>query len=294
MVTSARQKICSAVWIFFETALSPRIARVTVARSEYTTPSRSLVVRGLKSLLKKTAPGKLVRTRKYTAYRSINHNGRAVGPNLRGIARLLSERTWSQGSHERVSDGRKGPAWKGPNGGQRRGKAVDAQVTRLAKMSASARQSASMMRMTKMTFVALEHHKLVPVDAQRVVVDAKRRLGTAIDIVCQRGNDELVLVELKAGYAGSRVAAAMLKGRKCQMKGPLAKAQDTVLHRHLAQLATTASLFRAEAGTMRALKTKKIAKVSAALLYVNENGSELHALPDWWTRKASKLVEFIT
>lgn len=253
-----------------------------------------MVTRGLKSLVRKTARGKLVRARSYTAYRAVNHNNKPVGPKLRGIARLLSETLWSRGVHELVSDGRRGPAWTGPDGGQRRGRAVDAQVTRLCKMSEAARRDASMMRMTRMTFAALAHHGLVPVDAQRVVVDGKRRLATAVDIVCQRGTDELVLVELKAGYAGSRTAAALWGGRPCFMKGPLAKARDSVLHRHLAQLAATTALFRSETGTMQALKRKQVTTVSAALLYVNEQGSELHALPDWWARRATKLLDAIT
>ena len=209
------------------------------------------------------------------------------------MSRRLGEKIWSAGLHDNVSDGRRGSAWRGENGGLRRGAAIDAQVSRLAKMSAAARKRATMMRLTRLTFAALDHYELTPLTAQRVVLDGDRRLGTAIDVVCVKGSSELVLVELKCGYAGSRTAPALLGGRAQKMKGPLAAAKDSVLHRHLAQLAATHHLFCAEIGTMQALKRKGIENVSGVLLYVNENGTELHNLNSWWSARARRLLDFI-
>ena len=98
-----------------------------------------MVLRGLKSLISK-APGKLVRARAYTAYRAIGASGKPHGPNLRGVARRLGETIFSAGELSIAPSSRfKGKTWSGPDGGIRRGKAVDAQVSRLAKASAAAR-----------------------------------------------------------------------------------------------------------------------------------------------------------
>ena len=103
-----------------------------------------------------------------------------------------------------------------------------------------------MLTLTRMVFVALEHHNMVPVDAQRVVCDASRRLGTAVDIVAMRGA-RLVLVELKCGFHGRKdLPARDANGKLCMLKAPLTKAKDCVLHRHFAQLAATLALFKSE------------------------------------------------
>ena len=139
-------------------------------------------------------------------------------------------------------------------------------------------------------FAALEHHKLEPVDAQRCVADAKRKLGTACDIVAQRSDDELVFVELKCGYPGTTKKRALARA----MKAPLQRARDTHLHRHFAQLAATLALFEAETGTQKALEAKGIARVSAVLLYVDDTESTLFELPEWWRRRGDSLLARIT
>lgn len=170
--------------------------------------------RGVKALIKRTAVGKLVRAKKYTCYRAIGPSGRPVGPKLRGVARRLADVVWSTGTIPMpASAGFRGTTWRGAGGGLRRGKAVDAQVSRLAKASARTRLGARMLKLTRLTFVALQHHGLTPIEAQRVVIDRRRNLGTAIDVVCQRGASELVLVELKSGYGGDRATPAQRPGK---------------------------------------------------------------------------------
>ena len=252
------------------------------------------LVRGLKALIKKTAPGKLVRARAYTCYRATGPSGKPTGPKLRGVARRLSEVVFTDGELPSLPSRHKGAAWRGRDGGLRRGKAVDSQVSRLSKGSATAREGATMLKLTRHCFAALAHHELTPVEAQRVVLDRRRGVATAVDVVCQRGADELVLVELKCGYRGNRAAPIRKLGKPVKMRAPLRTATDCALHRHLAQLAATHALFLREEGTRRALERKGVATVSGALLYVDDDASELHALPDWWARRADKLLDRIS
>lgn len=254
------------------------------------------IVRGLKALVKKTAPGKLVRTKQYTCYKATGATGRPTGPKLRGVARRLGEVVFSNGELPMLptASHHKGTAWRGIDGGIRRGKAVDSQVSRLAKGSAAARKDATMLKLTRHCFAALAHHNLKPVEAQRVVLDPRRGIATAADVVCQRADDELVLVELKCGYRGNRAAPVRANGQVVKMKAPLKTATDCALHRHLAQLAATHALFLRETGTMKALANKGVTNVTGALLYVDDEASELHELPDWWRRRARRLLDSIS
>jgi len=257
-----------------------------------------MVVRGLKSLIAKTSPGKLVKAKQYTAYRATTDSGRPRGPKLRGVARLLEAHVFSEGTVPRQSDDgpsgyANGKLWGG--NGYRRGAAVDAQVSKLAKASERARSGARKLQLTSHTFDALAYHKLQPIEAQRVVLDERQRLATAVDIVCTNKAcaEELVLVELKTGYRGDRSAPVESARSKSllKMKAPLTKAHDCALHRHLAQLSATRALFVREASTMQALAQKGITRVSGLLLYVTPTASEVHALPEWWSKRGDKLLE---
>mgnify|MGYP001244084966 CR=1 FL=1 len=242
---------------------------------------------GVRSLLVKTAPGKFS-PGKFACFRLKSSTGRATGVKMRGITKLLNEKVYSKGALQYGKAAWRGTVWKGQKGGLRRGKAVDAQVSRLANVSEKARRSAKMLKFTRLAFSALSYHKLVPVGSQRVVLNDNKRLGTAIDVVCMRGDDELVLVELKCGFAGNRASPVV---PKAFMKAPLHKAVDCALHRHFAQLAATTALFTREAGTLRALKNKGVSKVSSVLLYIDDSGSEKHELPDWWCRRGIKILD---
>ncbi len=256
-----------------------------------------IMVRGLKSLIAKTSPGKLVKARKYTCYRATTESGRPRGAKLRGVARLLEAHVFSDGELPQQTDG--GPSgyaggkfWKG--NGFRRGAAVDAQVSKLAKASANARRGARKLQLTNHVFDALAYHKLEPIEAQRVVLDERRGLATAIDIVCKNKErtDEIVIVELKTGYRGDRSAPVLgLRGAVRKMNAPLGTAHDCALHRHLAQLSATRELFVREAATMKALHVKGITRVVGMLLYVTPLASEVHALPAWWSKRGERLLD---
>ena len=250
------------------------------------------MVRGVRALLKRTAPGKLSKSGKYACYRARTESNRPTGPKLRGITKLLAKRLYSSAdlpTSGGAGGGWSGTAWRGPNGGLRRGRAVDAQVSRLANASARLRKHSKMLKLTRLCFNALEYHGLVPVGSQRVVIDRRRGIGTAADVVCTRGNHQLVLVELKTGFGGDRT-----KGVGTCMQSPLPKAKDTHVNRHFAQLAVTHHLFTQETETLAKLKAKGIDEVSACVLYVNADVSELFDLPVWWTRRAERILDRIT
>ena len=246
------------------------------------------MLRGVRALLKRTAPGKLSKSGGLACYRARTSTNRATGPKLRGITKRLAERLHSSAALPSVGSWR-GGTWAGAGGGLRRGKAVDAQVTRLANASALMRKHSKMLKLTRLFFNALSYHGLTPVGSQRVVIDARRRLGTAADVVCTRGSHELVLVELKTGFGGDRT-----KGVGTYMQSPLTKVKDCHIHRHFAQLAVTLHLFKQEQETLAKLEAKGIDRVSGCVLYVDADLSEKFELPEWWERRGARLVDRIS
>lgn len=245
------------------------------------------MVRGIRSLIQKTAPGKLSRSGANACFRARTSSNRPTGPKLRGITKLLAQKLYSSATPPSSSAWR-GSTWSGEGGGLRRGKAVDAQVSRLAKASVAMRKRSKMLKLTRLFFNALAYHGLVPVDAQRVVISKENGLGTAADVVCTRGDHELVLVELKTGFGGDRTQSA-----GTFMKTPLSKAKDSHIHRHFAQLAVTLHLFNQESSTLAKLRAKGIDQVSGCVLYVDGDLSEKFDLPAWWERRGARIVDRI-
>ena len=254
-------------------------------------------VRGLKTLIVKTSPGRLVKSKRNAGYRATGEDGKVRGPRLRGVARMLDEHVFS-GAQLPTQTGA-GPSglgqfWGGD--GRKRGAAVDAQVSKLAKSTQSVRNSSRQLQLTRVTFNALEYHHLEPIEAQRVVLDERRRLATAVDVMCYNKDrvDELVLVELKTGFPGDRsLPARDSRGEAIKMKAPLATARDCALHRHLAQLSATRELFVREASTMKALHKKGITRVVGVLLYATPAASELHKLPTWWSKRGERILDHL-
>lgn len=246
--------------------------------------------RGLKTLLKR-GPGK-----KGTFKGKVVFRAKESKRVLRGITKRL-EKIYSSGvfPDAALSGDDKGGHWRGKDGGRKRGSAVDAQVTRLVNGTAKTRKGAKMLKLTRLVFEAFRYHDLKPVMAQRIVLDEPLRLATAIDVVCQRGSDELVAVELKCGYAGDRNLAAYdpTTNTSCTLAAPCSKARDTILHRHLLQLSTSLALFMRETSTLAALEKLGITQVSGCVLYVNSTGSDLHEMQPYWSKRGSKLVSAI-
>ena len=255
--------------------------------------------RGLKKLITESATGKLVRG-KFTGFKAVDRNGATVGPMLRGITKLLHAKLYSAGDLDdsaTKSTEFRGDSWKGSEGGIKRGKAVDSQVSRLASAGVGKRNSTSKFKMTRLAFAALEAAGLEPLTGQRVVVDQKSRIATACDIVCySERENSLVVVELKTGYSGNRTLPATTRDRRpCQMFSPCSTAFDCVLNRHLAQLAVTRHLLASERKLTKELRDRfGINSIKGVLLYTCDRDTAVYRLADWWTRRGSKIVETIS
>lgn len=250
--------------------------------------------RGLKKLLKSTSPVKLSGKGRFKGFELLKH-GKPSGQKLAGLTKRLACKIFSNGTLPSIAirgDERR-LGWKGKRGGQNRGKAVDAQLTRCIN-AGRITPKAGMYSLTKLVLVALSQAGLTPVLCQRGAASASKRIGTAADIVCYNSKSNCIaVVELKCGFSGSRSAAATLSGEKCRMKAPLHKAPDCVLNRHLAQLAVTSHLIQSEAQTFSKLGTIGVcdSNVESVLLYANEQSCDLIPLPDWWKKKAAKILQ---
>jgi len=252
------------------------------------------VPRGLKAKLKNTAPSKFVRGR-------FSHFSLLDPPTkLSGITKRLTEKLYSKGKLPEEAlyapTGWKPDAWKGDGGGLRRGKAVDAQCTRLASMSDKFRKMGNTYKLTRFVFNALEKAGLEPIMGQRCVASAKHRLGTACDLVVfNKETRELVVIELKCGFrANIHLPATNNKGSPQNLTSPCSTAADCILHRHLMQLAVTHHMLASEPGLLADLKKLGVTGISAALLSANDSATTLFSLPGWWKKRGKKIIEAIS
>lgn len=254
--------------------------------------------RGLKALLKKSSPAKLVGVGKFKGFVPLKQ-GQKTGRKLRGLTKRLEKRVFSAGTLPliaRTSQGWVGGHWKGKSGGRTRGTKVDAQLTRLINAGPAAlKKQANVYKLSKMVISGLHEKGLEPILAQRSVISERHRLGTAADIVCySKADNSLALVELKCGYDAGRTAAAVHKGKACNMKGPLSGASDCNVHRHLSQLAVTHHLFNNEEATVSKMGDLGVEKaVKGFLLYANDSGVEFFELTPWWEKRAGKILEIL-
>lgn len=247
--------------------------------------------RGVRVALQKTAPARATRSRSGVCFR-VGKDKRA-GVRLRGVTKPLQNIIWSKGSLPAKAiygDEKKGGNWKGAAGGSRRGSAVDAQVCRLASLSEARRRDARKLKLVDLVFRALHAHGIAPVMGQRVVCDQPRGLATAVDVVGSRG-DALVLIELKCGYSGDRCLSAKIGGTNAKMNTPFRSANDTILHRHLAQLTATSAMFLKEISTLERLSALGLKRVESVLLYATNDDVEVHFLNDWWFKRGERLLE---
>jgi len=259
--------------------------------------------KGLKAFLKDSSPGKLTKG-KFKGYRAVDAHGAFEGPTLKGITKQLAAKLYSRGelddaataSTEWTPD-----AWKstngrnGSNGGLRRGRAVDSQVSRLASASANARKTSSKFKFTTLAFSALAKAGLEPVVGQRVVLSRRHGVATAADVVCfDAASNALVVVELKCGFSGCRTAPVRFNRRAQKLNLPCSGADDCLLHRHMSQLAVTRHLLATEGSFAATLASKfGIREVRGSLLYVCDRDTQLHALTPWWVRRGAALVRLL-
>ena len=255
--------------------------------------------RGLKKFLTDSSPGKLVRG-KYTGFKAFDRDGNTQGRMLKGITKLLHTKLYSTGTLDESatkSTEFRGKCWRGGDGGIRRGKAIDSQVSRLASASVGKRNSSSKFKLTRLAFGALEAAGLEPITGQRVVLDEKRGIATACDVVCYRKQDSsLVVVELKTGYSSDRtMPATTKKNQACFLASPCSTASDCVLNRHFAQLSVTRHLLSCERSFVKSLKDRfGICSIHGALLYACDRDSSLYHLEEWWVRRSKRIVDTIS
>jgi hypothetical protein len=194
----------------------------------------------------------------------------------------------------RRAEPRPGGHWRGKNGGQRRGKQVDAQITRIVNGGLDVLNQTHVYHLSRSVLAALSMKKLDPLVAQRTVASEYHRIGTAADIICYDAEGKsIVIVELKCGHDKYRKVAAVKHDNACYMKSPLQDKPDSTLNRHLAQLAITHALFIKEEKTMEKLKALGVERVRGMLLYAADKGVEWHTLSGWWKAKSSALLDAI-
>ena len=249
--------------------------------------------RGLRKLLKDTAPCKLV-GKGVTKHFEIKGQSTGSGLKLKGLTKRLYTHIFSDGELPSIAKSSARPAgghWRGPGGGRKRGSAVDAQVSRLANLTFEKRSTSKMLNLTKLVFAALAVRGLEPIMGQRAVCSQLHRVGTAADIVCYDGaNNAVVVVELKCGHSGARTAAAVKCGQPCVMQSPLQKAADSTLHRHMCQLAVTHHLLTKEANLITKLNNMGVESVQGALVYANDASVDVYPLESWWIKRASRIL----
>jgi hypothetical protein len=252
--------------------------------------------RGLKKLLKTTAPAAFVKG-KFAGFVQVV-NGVRSGNKLRGLTRALESGVWSKNSTlpsiAKYSAVKRG-GWKGPRGGRQRGAAVDAQLS-LAVNAGVTKPKSGQYTLTKLALAALAEQGLEPVVSQRAVCNDRLRIGTAADVICfEKSSGKLVVVELKCNGGQARTAPAEQRnGQKCRMLSPLGRASDHTLNRHFAQLACTLALFVREERTLEKLCALGVsADVGAGLLYVNDELTEFYDLPKWWVDRGDRILNNI-
>lgn len=248
----------------------------------------------LRTLLRRSAPCRLVGSGRFKGFQK-QDAGTLVGSKLRGLTKLL-EKLHSGGvlpSITRSANGpRPGGAWRGKNGGRRRGSAVDAQLTSIVNGLRS--KSRTQLRLTRAALSALKFGKMKPIIAQRTVMfEAHGGIASAADIIALREDNELVVVELKTGHDNGRSAAAKLRGITQKMRKPLRRVSDCILHRHMTQLAATHHMLVSERQTISRLRELGISRVSGLLLYVNDEAVDFIELTDWWKNKGASLLRAI-
>ena len=255
--------------------------------------------------MKSSAPVRLTKQGGYTGFRVVHPStGRPTGVALRGLTKRLDCNIFSRGSlpwYRMTSVFKKKPrvgtvktsARKAP--GRTRGRAVDAQITKMINGRAASKPKRPH-RLTTMTLAALTKLKLRPIMAQRGLACKMRSVATAADVFALDESNKLVVLEIKCGYSGDRTAPARHKGKEQTLNGPLSNTLDCAYHRHLAQLTATRALFVREKHTLTALRAAGVnvdvngADVRGVLLYVDDTGIEAVELAEWWQQRGETII----
>ncbi len=243
----------------------------------------------IQKVLKNNEPARLVGSGRRASF-VLRKHGKVSSIKLRGITKRLQSKIYSKGllpMIARRAEPRTGGCWRGKNGGRRRGRAVDRQLSKV--INNPTKNDETLLDLVKSAMVALEVAGLEPIVAQRPVASEKHGLATAVDVIARR-ESTLVLVELKCGFDHGRTAPAVKNGKDCYMKEPVSEAPDHTLNRHCAQLAATLAMFKREKATIAELKKCGITRVTGMLLYATDAGTDLYKIPSWWCKRGAKLL----
>lgn len=240
------------------------------------------------SVLRDAAPATFCKAGKYSCFRLCASNTA-----LRGLTKVLEASVFSEGPLPWAASSQTHGDWAGRGAGRRRGTAIDRQLSVL--VNTGRQQGKTTHFLTTVALRALRKVGLRPVVAQRPVACAAARIGTAVDVVALDEHDQLVLLEMKCGFATNRTTPAGGAGRRLHMRRPVSGAADTALNRHLCQLAATCAMMASESQTLHTLaacgvNVRTPADVRAVLMYVNDDIADLIELPDWWRQRGHKLL----
>ena len=235
----------------------------------------------MRSALHKAAPAKLVGKGRFRGFARRYEDGR-LGGKFSGLTKRL-ERLESDGALpalvRQTVFRRSGRAFRGPQGGRKRGMAIHRQLVAIAK----GRPPQRLLRPAKLAIAYLERKEGVRLVTGELPVACDRLgIATAVDLVGVRtvpdlttsdGNAmyELVLIEVKTGYDQGRTAPARRHGTAQNLRAPLHLASDCLQNRHLAQLAATTALFQADRTSIaKRLSDLNICWVKGLLVYATD------------------------
>lgn len=172
---------------------------------------------------------------------------------LKGLVPALSAACWPRFSFRSAVRLKRGSSERAPivqgggrgagtaRAGLRRGKSVDEALTRAVRDDAVSPGDAARMpacRATRHVLMALHKLGLRPILTQVPVHGMPHcRVATAVDVVCLNRNNEVVLVEVKTGFANYYDV-----GRH-DMHGCFAGLKDSPRNQHQVQLALTCEMF---------------------------------------------------
>ena len=250
-------------------------------------------MRGLKQFLRSTQRGRLTGGGRGRCFRRIEEGSgpRArLGAPLSGLTKLIEQKLFSAGQLPySATHGYDPGRWVGTSG-RARGSAVDAQLTRVVNRGAPA--SSATFKLSQYVLAFLRQQKMAPVLCQRVVLNARLRVATAIDMLCyEAATGSLWVVELKSGFAGDRNAPAVGPRGACMLRGPLSRVSDCLHTRHALQAVLSRQLLVEEPELMDRLSTRfsiTPEDVKVGVLYVNGHSVDLVEPDKWWLRAANK------
>ena len=250
--------------------------------------------RGLKKILKTSQSVKLVGSGRFRGFQLLKA-GKPTNVKLSGLTKKLDSKIFSSGSSfpsHAIRGSEKKIGWRGKSGGRRRGSAVDAQLSKCVNSGKLTPQK-GFYSLTKLILIALSESGLVPVLAQRGCSSVSSRVATASDLICYNSKtSKLTIVELKCGFSGSRTTASQIHGKPCHMNAPVESAPDCFLNRHMAQLAATIQLTQSETKMLEKVASLGVdtSSLEGILLYANEDACDLIPIPEWWMKRAPRLV----